>query len=109
MGLLMRRPLHALLVALPLGAVVLLGARCFQPALPDCAYRCGSDEPRCPPEYECRDDGYCHRRGTTTLCPFTMDLATPADLRPPADLVDASTGDLADGGAGDAGDFSGAD
>lgn len=104
----MRRILSLLLVGLPLGTVVLLGARCFNPTLPDCAYRCGDQEPRCPPEYACWEDGYCHRRGTTTLCPFAMDLAPPVDLRPPPDLADAGV-DLADAGSTDGGDLSGAD
>lgn len=88
-------------IAAPLGGALLLGglllalSRCFNPTLPDCSYRCGTQDPACPPEYECRQDRYCHLKGSTAACPYAMDLRAPADLRP--------AGDLADGG--DAGDL----
>lgn len=78
---------------------LLLLPRCFSPALPDCSYRCFGSEPACPDEYECRDDGYCHRQGTATTCPFS-DMRQQ-DLRRPADL--SSAGDGGDGGTDDAG------
>ena len=87
----MRRRLLASLLLLPLcGLSVVLLSRCFSPDLPDCSYICGTDDPSCPPEYECRNDGYCHLKGSTAACPYTMDLAPPADLltldaSPPAD------------------------
>ena len=60
-------------------AVVLAGAalgltQCFQPDLPACSYRCNATEPRCPDEYECRSDGYCHLQGNTEACPYQMNL-----------------------------------
>lgn len=55
-------------------------ARCFQPDLPVCSYRCNTAEPKCPDEYECRADQYCHRKGTTEACPYSMDLSMPPDL-----------------------------
>lgn len=59
--------------------------RCFQPDLPVCSYRCNTDEPKCPDEYECRADRYCHKKGTTESCPFSMDLAPPPDISMPRD------------------------
>jgi len=92
--------------ALLLGALALLGARCFNPTLPDCSYRCRAAEdgaPRCPEEYECRADLYCHLKGSTAACPYTMDLMPAADLRGPG--VDAGDGGVGDGG----GDLQGGD
>lgn len=79
--------------------VALSLARCFSPELPTCAYICGKSEPRCPDEYECRSDCYCHLKGSTEACSFDMasgcdaatpppDLAGPAkDLATPPDLA----------------------
>jgi hypothetical protein len=62
--------------------VTLALARCFSPQLPTCAYICNKTEPRCPDEYECRADCYCHLKGSTEGCGFPQDLgcdaATPA-------------------------------
>jgi hypothetical protein len=78
--------------ALVLGALALLGARCFSPTLPDCSYRCGpDDQAACPAEYECREDRYCHLKGSTAACPYTMDLMPVQDLRSAAG--DAGPGD----------------
>lgn len=60
--------------------------RCFNPALPACSYICNHNTlgaPLCPDEYECRADGYCHLRGSSEACPYTMDLR-PADIGRPA-------------------------
>lgn len=61
------------LVALSLGSLLL--SHCFTPTYSDCAYRCASDEPRCPPSYECRSDSYCHLPDSTNICLFGIDLA----------------------------------
>lgn len=74
-------------------------ARCFTPELPACSYRCNMTEPRCPDEYECRTDGYCHLKGNNAECPYMQDLEPPPvrDLSsPPRDLAqpqDQSMGD----------------
>lgn len=71
-------------------------SRCFVPDLPACAYICAPEgtEPRCPGEYECRTDGYCHLKGSTEACPYSMDLGPDAaqarpDLSTTADLTPA--------------------
>jgi hypothetical protein len=85
-----RKPITALLWPLGFGSALFAGllllSRCFSPDLPACAYICNADEPRCPDEYECRPDGYCHLRGSSEACPYTMDLS-PAPPRP--DLAQA--------------------
>jgi hypothetical protein len=63
---------------LGLGALLLLAAlsvHCFSPSYSDCAYRCASDEPRCPPGYECRADSFCHKPDASNVCVFGLDLA----------------------------------
>jgi hypothetical protein len=95
----LRRPAGRLLVPALLGAVLCGGllflTRCFSPTLPACSYICNSAEPKCPDEYECRADGYCHLRGSTESCPYSMDLS-PAPPRPdlsgPADLASTDAG-----------------
>lgn len=67
------------------GAALLFLARCFQPDLPVCSYRCNPTEPRCPDEYECRTDGYCHLKGSAQECPYGMDLSPAPDLGQPRD------------------------
>ena len=86
-----------------LGGLALLGARCFNPTLPDCSYRCEANDRTCPPEYDCLDDGYCHLKSSTTACPYTMDLRPAADLHPLADMKSA------DGGADGGGDLANGD
>ncbi len=54
-------------------------AGCFNPDKPTCSYVCADTEPKCPEDYECRPDGYCHLTGTTDVCPFT-DAAMPLDM-----------------------------
>ncbi len=69
--------------------------RCFVPDLPACAYICAPAgvEPRCPGEYECRMDGYCHLKGSTEACPYSMDLGPDAAQARP-DLSMSTTPDL---------------
>jgi hypothetical protein len=88
------------MLALTLGGGAVSLSHCFSPELPACAYRCNATEPRCPDEYECRDDGYCHLKGSTESCPYTQDLVPPPvidlsgfsiDLSKPVDM--SSPGD----------------
>lgn len=86
------------MLALALGGGATSLSHCFSPELPACAYRCNATEPRCPDEYECRTDGYCHLKGNTEACPYMQDL-TPApvidlsgfsiDLSKPVDMSSA--------------------
>jgi len=80
-----QRKIPRLLVPFGLGSLLVGGlvllSRCFSPTLPACSYICNSTEPRCPDEYECRSDSYCHLRGSTESCPYSMDLG-PAAPRP---------------------------
>mgnify|MGYP000502906058 FL=1 len=90
-----RAAMRVLSIVLSAGALVgaLLSTHCFSPALPACSYRCNTTEPRCPDEYECRVDGYCHLKGNSESCPFFMDLSPqPADLSTPGDM--SATPDL---------------
>lgn len=80
-----------MLVAAACGGLVLGLSQCFAPTLPACSYQCAMDEPRCPDDYECRDDGLCHLKGNTQACNF--DLSSP-------DLARASTGDMQTSDAG---------
>lgn len=88
-----KKRLRAALIPLGFGSllvcVLVLLSRCFSPDLPACSFVCGTEEPRCPTQYECRGDGYCHLSGSTEACPYTMDLS-PAPQRP--DL--SSSGDM---------------
>jgi hypothetical protein len=43
-------------------------AGCFEPKLPDVAFRCGEND-ECPEDYECRADGCCHRIGSPPDAP----------------------------------------
>src|SRR5262249_26019912 len=77
MELLMRR----LLAILP----VLALAGCFSPDEPLCVFACTEAPHECPSGYECRSDNYCHKMGTSGLCPgfANVDASTdaPADAR----------------------------
>jgi hypothetical protein len=64
---------------LALLVVVLAAGGCFSPDRPVCSYACSDTAPKCPDDYECRSDGYCHRVGTTAACGFS-DAAMPQDL-----------------------------
>jgi hypothetical protein len=94
----MRRLLLLGVLLCPLGLLLM---HCFQPALPDCAYRCGDPGagPVCPEDYECREDHYCHRVGTVGECPFPkLDLMPGPDLVVAPDLPDMIGGDGGDAG-----------
>lgn len=60
---------------LALAASGLLLSHCFTPTYSDCAFRCASEDPRCPPGYECRSDNYCHLPDSSNICLFGIDLA----------------------------------
>ncbi len=60
-------------------AVLAVAAGCFNPDKPTCSYVCADVDPKCPDDYECRPDGYCHLIGTTDSCLFS-DAATPNDM-----------------------------
>jgi hypothetical protein len=82
MELLMRR----FLAALPFLAL----AGCFSPDEPLCVFACSEAPHECPSGYECRNDGYCHKAGTSGLCPgfSTVDASTDAPM-PDASHSDA--------------------
>ena len=71
----MRRLVYAATLAL-----ASLGfAGCFNVDKPTCSYACSDTDPKCPEDYECRTDGYCHLVGTTAACAFS-DAAVPLDM-----------------------------
>ena len=76
-------------------AALLVAHGCFSPDMPDCTFRCDpasvKNEGHCPESYTCQPDGYCHRNGTSTTCPYSL----PSDAAVAGDL--AVTGDLAVG------------
>lgn len=80
---------RVILLPLGLGAALALSlaslSRCFSPTLPACSFICNKEEPKCPDEYECRSDNYCHLKGSTEMCPYSMDLLPP----PVRDLASA--------------------
>ena len=86
----MRRLLSA--AALVLAAASFSG--CFNVDKPTCSYACSDTDPKCPEDYECRADGYCHLTGTTEACAFS-DAAVPLDMSMavPPDLVSTTTTD----------------
>ena len=60
-------------VGLIIGLIVGAGwtlASCFSPREPPCAFSCMQPPQRCPPNYTCGADGYCHRVGATSACDF---------------------------------------
>jgi hypothetical protein len=64
---------------LAIAALALACGGCFNPDKPTCSYACADTEPKCPQDYECRSDGYCHLTGTTEACAFG-DAAMPGDM-----------------------------
>lgn len=68
---------HYVLSALLLIGGGVLWAHCFAPTYSDCAFRCAESAPRCPAEYECRSDGYCHLPTSTNSCVFGVDIGVP--------------------------------
>lgn len=87
---------RALLVA----ALALGFCGCFNVDKPVCSYACATSDPKCPEDYECRTDGYCHRIGTTDACLFS-DAAMPGDMNVSMPSGDMATGDLASGSSTD--------
>jgi len=75
---------------------------CFQYDEPTCSFACGAGA-LCPEDYECRSDGYCHKQGSTDVCPFS-DAATPADLSAGVEMP--SDMPTVDGGLVDSGNAS---
>ena len=59
---------------------------CFNVDKPSCSYACSDTSPKCPDDYECCLDGYCHLTGTTEACLFS-DAAVPLDMAQPPDLT----------------------
>ena len=87
----MRLPVFAVAVAVALATGF---AGCFDPDQPTCSYICSESEPRCPDDYECRADNYCHLVGSTEACGFS-DAAVVTDFS--AVSIDMSrASDLAD-------------
>jgi hypothetical protein len=73
-------------------AAGLLLSQCYVPTYSDCAFRCGSAAPRCPEQYECRTDGYCHVPDSVAVCAVGRDLSVVMDLATDAtSAVDAGT------------------
>jgi len=81
-----------LLLACGYGASLLYG--CFAPVYADCAFLCGDSEPKCPSEYVCKEDGYCHLPDSEAICAFPVfpDLSKPVDLGPTNDALTSSDG-----------------
>jgi hypothetical protein len=83
----MRAAIFSFLLALPL--VTLVG--CFEYDEPSCSFKCGlGSVDVCPEDYECKPDGYCHKQGSTDVCPFS-DAAIVNDQSVPLDLGDDLT------------------
>ena len=99
----MRLAPYAFMLATAAFAVATFEA-CFSPDEPDCTFRCDKNvgnSGHCPDHYTCQADGYCHKNGTSTFCPYAADAATsvvmdqsaPADGAGPADQ--SMPGDMA--------------
>jgi hypothetical protein len=90
----MRRYLLTLVLFLP---VAPLGG-CFEFDEPVCSFACGpgGGADSCPEDYECRSDGYCHRQGTTEICPFT-DASVIDQAAPVPDLTNPDIGPVDSG------------
>jgi hypothetical protein len=59
---------------------------CFSPSEPICSFQCSDSDPKCPMDYTCASDGYCHLAGhESESCGFS-DASVPPDLAPPNDL-----------------------
>jgi hypothetical protein len=78
---------------LSIAALALACAGCFSPDEPVCSYACAEVAPKCPDDYECRPDGYCHKIGSTASCAFS-DAAVPLDMSATAkDMTSAGNHD----------------
>jgi hypothetical protein len=84
---------------LALIAAVLVLAGCFSPDQPLCAYSCGDTDPKCPDNYVCLSDGYCHLHGDPTACPYSdaamgdLAMTLPPDMSVPSTIDMASLND----------------
>jgi hypothetical protein len=58
---------------------VLASAGCFSVTQPLCSFTCADEDPKCPVDYVCLSDGYCHLHGNSQSCGFS-DAAVPNDL-----------------------------
>jgi hypothetical protein len=59
--------------------LLLACAGCFSPDEPICSFACADSEPKCPVDYVCMTDGYCHLNGHSETCGFS-DAAVPLDM-----------------------------
>jgi hypothetical protein len=72
---------------------LLFASACFNPDEPVCAFVCGTGG-KCPDNYECRADNYCHRKGTTEACPGYSDASVPDIGMPDLSMLDLSMPDM---------------
>ncbi len=74
---------RALLVAL-----ALVAGGCFSYQTPMCSFACADTDPKCPPDYQCLSDGYCHLHGMAGSCGYSDAAMQPGDISVsmPADL-----------------------
>lgn len=85
-------------------------AGCFSPDEPLCVFACAEAPHECPSGYECRADQYCHKIGTSGLCPGFSNVdgaidAPMTDARMPDASVDAPIDAAIDAPAIDAPDI----
>jgi hypothetical protein len=95
MAILERRPnvdltavlgLRSRILGLCLAVGLGLGASCFSPDEPECAFSCVADGV-CPTAYHCAGDGLCHRDDGQGVCTL------PPQVDAGADTGDASSSD----------------
>ena len=53
-------------------------AGCYSPPKPACAFSCLKAERLCPKDYECGDDGLCHRTDAPATATCSLDPAIDA-------------------------------
>jgi hypothetical protein len=70
-------------------ALSLAFAGCFNPDEPDCAFVCGP-QGKCPENYTCQPDNYCHKVGTTGPCVGFTDASVPDIGMPDLSMPDMS-------------------
>lgn len=79
----------ALVVAALVAGVASGVSGCFSPNEPICSFACADSDPKCPQDYVCASDGYCHLPGhESESCGFS-DASVPIDmaLRTSSDMV----------------------
>ncbi len=59
-------------------------AGCFSPTQPVCSFACADSDPKCPTNYTCQADGYCHLNGSPAnmSCGYS-DASVPNDMAVP--------------------------